>query len=332
MLSDLLIEQILAALPTRKVGLIGDLFLDRYLDIDHRLTEPSIETGLDAYQVTRVRCYPGALGTVINNLVALGVGTILPVTAIGTDGEGFELIQALQEMPSVEIDGILLDKMIRTPTYTKPMLEVPGEPPRELNRIDIKNRSRLPENLESQLLRTLEKTWKEADAWIVLDQVSEKDCGVITQKVRERIAQLASQDPKRFVLADSRELIHEFRSVSVKPNQREGETFPGGPSAFARATGRPVFLTRGEQGIDLISAEGEVKSIPAYAVNGPIDIVGAGDSTSAGIVSGIVAGTTYEQAAAFGNLVASITIQQIGTTGTASPEQLKTRWKQVSGS
>ena len=35
------------------------------------------------YQVERVRNSPGALGTVLNNLTALGVGLLVPVTAIG---------------------------------------------------------------------------------------------------------------------------------------------------------------------------------------------------------------------------------------------------------
>jgi hypothetical protein len=35
------------------------------------------------------------------------------------------------------------------------------------------------------------------------------------------------------------------------------------------------------------------------------------------------------EAAAFGNLIASITIQQIGTTGTASPDQVRQRWKEL---
>jgi sugar/nucleoside kinase (ribokinase family) len=70
--------------------------------------------------------------------------------------------------------------------------------------------------------------------------------------------------------------------------------------------------------------------VAAYPVSGPIDICGAGDSCSAGIASAIVAGLTHEQAAAFGNLVASITIQQIGVTGTATPEQVRARWREVS--
>ena len=89
MLTDSRLESILTRLPLLSVAVLGDLFLDRYLDLDAALTEPSLETGLDAYQVTRVRSYPGAAGTVINNLAALGVGRICPVAFVGEDGEGF---------------------------------------------------------------------------------------------------------------------------------------------------------------------------------------------------------------------------------------------------
>src|SRR5207253_4303252 len=122
MLTDTMLEQILERLPKLTIGVVGDLFLDRYLDIDAELTEPSLETGLDAYQVARVRSYPGAAGTVINNLAALGVGTIIPVTVIGDDGEGYELRQALALMPAVNPQHILSRLDRRTPTYTKPML------------------------------------------------------------------------------------------------------------------------------------------------------------------------------------------------------------------
>ena len=57
-LTEDVIERILRRLPGLAVGVLGDLFLDRYLDVDAALTEPSLETGLDAYQVTRVRSYP----------------------------------------------------------------------------------------------------------------------------------------------------------------------------------------------------------------------------------------------------------------------------------
>src|SRR5205814_4733128 len=98
MLTTALIDSILARLPGLRIGVLGDLFLDRYLDLDADLTEPSLETGLSAYQVVRVRSYPGAAGTVINNLAALGVGCIDTIAIIGDDGEGYELRQALRAL------------------------------------------------------------------------------------------------------------------------------------------------------------------------------------------------------------------------------------------
>src|SRR5438874_312669 len=146
MLDDIL-ESILGRIPSLRFAIVGDLFLDRYLDIDARLTEPSIETGLDAYQVTRVRSCPGAAGTVINNLAALGVGCILPITIVGDDGERYVLGQPLDRLRVVDRKWIVRDPGRRTPTYTKPMLEVPGKPARELNRLDIKNRTATPAKL-----------------------------------------------------------------------------------------------------------------------------------------------------------------------------------------
>src|SRR3954470_5574175 len=102
MLTTDLVEHILATIPHRTVGVLGDLFLDRYLDIDAARNEPSVETGLTAYQVVRVRAYPGAAGPVINNRAALGVGRIYPIAAIGDDGEGYELRQALRQLPAVD--------------------------------------------------------------------------------------------------------------------------------------------------------------------------------------------------------------------------------------
>src|SRR5438552_6492991 len=173
MLTIATIEKTLASIPQRTIGVLGDLFLDRYLDLDAALTEPSIETGLDAYQVVRVRSYPGAAGTIINNLVALGIGRVVPVTVIGDDGEGYELRQALARLPAEDASCVLSAADRRTPTYTKPMLCAAGEPPRELNRMDIKNRTPTPAAAEDAVIERLRERWSACDAWVVLDQVNE---------------------------------------------------------------------------------------------------------------------------------------------------------------
>ena len=77
------LKQILGHYPQQRIGLVGDLFLDRYLQIEPGVCEMSVETDLEAYQVSSVRNSPGALGTVMNNLAALGVGQLVPVSVIG---------------------------------------------------------------------------------------------------------------------------------------------------------------------------------------------------------------------------------------------------------
>src|ERR1700722_15397765 len=171
MLTTELIDEILAAIPHRTVGVLGDLFLDRYLDIDAALNEPSVETGLTAYQVPRARSYPGGAGTVINNLSALGVSRILPIACIGDDGEGYELRKALPRIPGVLPEWTITVADRFTPTYTKPMLNEAGSS-RELNRLDIKNRTPTPKEVEDLILQKLDGAWPQLDALIVLDQVS----------------------------------------------------------------------------------------------------------------------------------------------------------------
>ena len=70
------------------VAVVGDFCLDRYLEIDPARAEESIETGLEVHNVVNVRSQPGGCGTILNNLVALGCGSLLPVGFAGEDGEG----------------------------------------------------------------------------------------------------------------------------------------------------------------------------------------------------------------------------------------------------
>jgi rfaE bifunctional protein kinase chain/domain len=343
LLSESLIEQILGRLPSLTVGVLGDLFLDRYLELDARLTEPSLETGLDAYQVVHVRSIPGAAGTVLNNLEALGVRRICTISVIGDDGEGHELRQALDDLGVVDTNWVFYWESRRTPTYVKPMLHEAGKPARELNRLDIKNRTPLPHAAEHLVLKSLEEVWPQVDALLVLDQVSDAECGVVTSQVRQRLAEWGEEQHGKLILADSRERIGLFRAATLKPNAAECVRAILGPDGeqsqveactiqLAERCGRPVFCTCGERGIllaDPLRAGTGPRLVPAYPVTGPIDVVGAGDSTSAAIACAVASGATLEQAAAFGNLVASITVQQLGTTGTASPEQVRRQWQEI---
>jgi len=331
------LDALLDRLPAVRVLVVGDFFLDKYLIIDRRLAEVSLETGLEAHQVVEVRTSPGAAGTVASNLRALDVG-VVALSIIGDDGQAYELRQRL-EARGVDIEPLLHRPDRFTPTYTKPMLREADGREHELQRLDIKNRTPLPEAVEQTLIARLREIVPSVHGVVISDQVQERNCGVITDHVRDEIATLARAHPQQVFIADSRERIGLFRDVIVKPNLREASQAVGvteeGPSGLTRAeacavefnrrTRRPAFVTLGAEGI-LVCTGKACRHVPAVPVTGPIDVVGAGDSVMAGIVAALCAGAGPEEAALVGNLVASITIEQIGTTGTASRRQVRERF------
>jgi len=212
-----------------------------------------------------------------------------------------------------------------------------------MERQDIKNRTATPAALEERLIEALGQLAPRVDGIIVADQVPEEGCGVVTPAVRAALEALADARPDRVIAVDSRARIGAFRRAICKPNEREAWSAlygapPDAPPTLEDAsrcglalhtrTGRPVFVTVGERGI-LVADGGRVEHVPAVPVSGPIDIVGAGDSAMAAIALALCAGATPSEAALIANLVASITIQQLGTTGTATCEQVLARHREV---
>lgn len=334
------LSQILDRFPSLHLLVVGDFFLDKYLSIDPALSETSLETGLEAYQVVEIRHSPGAAGTVVANLRAMEV-RVSVVGLTGLDGEGFDLRQDLRQL-GVNISGLLETGDRFTPTYTKPMLRAAGGPERELNRLDIKNRQPLPTRHELAVMAELERLAPEVDGIIVADQVQEENCGIITAGMRTKLAGLARAYPAIPMVADSRVHIGRFEGMMIKPNLPEAKAAVAdgleeadlltvarrsGSALFAKNR-QPVFVTLGEQGILAVSQAG-LEHVPGIPVPDPVDIVGAGDSVMAGLAAALAAGAAAKEAAFIGNLAASITIQQLGTTGTASRSQLRNRYAEI---
>ena len=329
-------QEITREYPSLGIGVVGDFCLDRYLEIDPARHELSIETGLPVHNVVRVRSQPGAAGTILNNLVALGIGELFPVGFAGQDGEGYELCAALRAKPGVNLRHFLQTDQRRTFTYCKPLVVEPGKPPVELNRLDSKNWTPTPALLQGQLIGSMASVATEADALVLMDQVDLPETGVITAKLLEAVARLVRELPPCLpILADSRRGLRDYPPVCLKMNRAElnalagcsGQAAPADLKAVAAAIatkqGRPVFVTLSEEGILGASPQGAVEYVPALPVRGPVDIVGAGDAVTANLAAALAAGATVREALEIAMAAASIVIHQLGTTGTASVEQIR---------
>ena len=307
----------------------GDLFLDRWYEIDTSLNEPSLETGITAYQIVRKRSAAGAAGTVLNNLSAMKAGTLRAVSMLGSDGDGWETLQHLKNN-GIDIGGIIISGDISTPSYIKPLF------PDEGNRLDIKNFIPTPGYIEDKLIEKAGEALRESDAMILLDQVCEKDTGVLTSRVRRALCDMAKQYPGKLIWADSRAFIGTFTDVTIKCNHREAMAMAGRGNdeerfdrdevfecmdELKKRTGHPAVVTCGPHGI-AVDEDGQRLLVPAVRHTGPIDICGAGDACSAGMVSALCAGASLSEAAFIGNLSSGVTVRKIGMTGTASREEM----------
>ena len=337
------LRELLGRFGSLRIAVVGDLFLDKWFFINRNLDEPSVETGLMAYQVTRTQVSAGAAGTILNNLAALGIGTCLAVGFVGLDGDGWEVLHALQKR-GVDTRYVLQSEAVRTPAYMKPMFLQPAGPAVESNRLDVKNLEATSKVLEEELLKNIQKAAKEADALIVLDQLDKEGTGVVTPNVRRELSKLARENPSLIVYADSRAFIHTFRDVIIKCNNLEAARMALGKASDAFSmddvaaamevlkaqTGKEVFITCNQHGV-AAHAGGRTFLVPAAKQNGEIDVCGAGDACTAGIVSALCAGADNREAAFLGNLTAGVTVRKIGTTGTASCEEVTALYREQFG-
>ncbi len=317
-----------------RIAVVGDFCLDRYLDIDPAKSETSIETGLHVHNVTGVRSQPGAGGTILANLVALGAGTVLPIGFCGEDGEGFELLRALRNTSHVKLDGFIQTPERRTFSYTKPLIHEPGQTPRELSRLDLKNWTPTPAVVEEQLLAALRSIAQNADAVIVMDQVDIAESGVVTTPIRKALGEISRDHPALPVLADCRRGLSGWPACIWKMNARELSLLVGvsesddaamraAAGRLARSNRRAVFVTIAGDGILGADESGTTVHVPTFPIRGPIDIVGAGDSVSANLTMALAAGASISEAMEIAMAAASIVIHQVGTTGTATLPEIR---------
>lgn len=324
------LDALLERFSSLRIALAGDLFLDRWYEIDPALDEPSLETGKTAWQIVRKRAAPGAGGTVLNNLSAMGIGYLRAISMTGDDGDGWELRQLLNRR-RVDTGDVFSDGSIATPSYIKPLF------PEEGNRLDIKNFSPTPRAMEDRIIDAIGRAAQEMDAVILLDQVTQENCGVLTDRVRQAVAGIAEEHPGTLFFADSRAFIDRFRSVVIKCNNHEAAQMTGkqaeeqafspedvfdSMTRLAKRTGRPVVITCNKHGI-AVEEGGRRCLLPAVRHHGPIDICGAGDASTAGFVSTLCAGGSMAEAAEIANLTAGVTVRKLGQTGTATQEEIR---------
>ena len=330
------IEEINKNIQDITVCTIGDMCLDLYLYADMKLSELSRETPHHPLPVVREVGTPGGGGNVANNIAALRVGRLLPVSLIGDDWRGFLLMQYLEDH-GFDTSRIIKSRKYATTCFCKPMRMGISDVVYEDPRLDFEFRGEIDPADEEAVIKAFDEAAAQADVIAVSDQVKR---GVITDRVRERISYWAGIKP---VIMDSREHSTFYKGVIAKPNEVEAAFAIGRDikglnltlddyaqigADLQKKNACPVIVTLGSLG-SLWCDEGGVTLAPTVPAEPPIDIVGAGDTFLSACACAYAAGASGPEALAYGNLASGVTVKKIGTTGTASPEEILAKFDEI---
>ncbi|BBI35399.1 bifunctional heptose 7-phosphate kinase/heptose 1-phosphate adenyltransferase [Cohnella abietis] len=322
------LEQLLSGFGSLRAGVIGDVCLDAYWVADLTRSTLSRETPHYTMPIVEERYTPGAAGNVAANLVALGCSKVMICSVVGKDWRG-ELLEQLLSAQGIDTSYLLSDFNWNTPAYCKTIRTGIQRVQQEDARLDFQNFKPLPETLAEKLAKELDLMAEQCDIIAVTDQLP---FGVIGDEIRLKLTSWAAKG--KIIMVDSRDRIGKYRGVIVKPNEVELSLwFNEEPTEktseewaeMARRLSNEVqgvcCMTLGSKGAIWADRE-KYTFVPTRPVEPPLDIVGAGDAFAAASLCALGVGGEGHEAAALANYASSVVIRKIGTTGTASPEEI----------
>jgi D-beta-D-heptose 7-phosphate kinase/D-beta-D-heptose 1-phosphate adenosyltransferase len=291
---------------------VGDLMLDRYLigEVERISPEAPVPVVLLKQQQERA----GGAANVAANLAKLGIPTRL-AGLVGNDVDGQILLNIISGM------DIGIQAVVRSPSHpTTTKTRVVGGH-QQMMRLDQENRGSFSQTDSEQLKSLILEQLRGRPTVVVLSDYAK---GVMEEPLTKTIIQEAGQlgipvlvDPK------GRDFSKYQGATALTPNKRETAEACGVNSHEAeqllaaaqklRTALSLEFLamTRGEEGISLIEAEG-VRHIPATAKQ-VFDVSGAGDTVIATLAAGLVHGLKHDEALHLANIAAGVVVGKVGT-------------------
>ncbi len=301
----------LARLAGRRVVVLGDVMLDRYVYGDVRRISP--EAPIPVLRRTGGRTVLGGAANVARNIASLG-GVAVLTGVIGDDAAGTELLRLAAEAGDIEPHLVCIPGR---PTTEKTRFVSHGH---QLLRLDEEDPGAAAPNQEA-ILESFVSALDGADAVVLSDYAK----GVLSDSVLQG-AITAARRHRRPVVADpKREDFSAYRGVDVlTPNQTEAayaariagiddiSVVEAGRHALERAAAKAVLVTRSERGLTLVRPAMPPLHLPTHA-QAVADVSGAGDTLVAAFGLAVAAGAPLPEAARLGNLAAGIVVGKPGT-------------------
>jgi len=327
------LADLLDAISRVRLAVVGDYFLDRYGR--GRVSGVSRETGHRVTRLSEHTFRPGGTGNVAANAAALGAH-VAAVGVLGADRYA-EIYRADLGDRGINASHLATDPCRNTPAFEKFLIERPDGDVREL-RVDVDNETPVSADATQQMCEAIDALAGKVDGLVVADY-EECGAGAITSAVLDRLLAVARAG-RIPCLVMSRTRMTDFLPLAPVQNEYEvvtqmGVSEPGifdpvpdaevvrGAAALLGAGAPAVYVTRGRRGISVFESDGGRTLVRTRPAPEPVDTCGAGDTVLAAVAGALAAGGTPVEAAFLANVAASVTVRQLGTTGTASPAEVR---------
>ena len=303
---------------TRRIVVIGDVMLDRYLLGDTDRLSP--EAPVPVVTVRESRAALGGAANVAGNVTALGANCVL----VGVVGDDLHGAAVRAELVTQRIGDQFLQTISGRPTTTKTRVLARGQ---QVVRIDEEVDSLLDgadvERLTAAALTALEG----ADALLLEDY----NKGVLAPALIRPVIERARHRGVPVVVDPKYRHFFDYAGATVfKPNRRELESALGAAVDLAHADALPValdrlcvdnlLLTLGGEGMILVTKDRSVAHIPSLA-RAVYDVSGAGDTVTAWLGAMLAAGASLSEAAMIANLAAGVEVSKPGVA-TVTPGEV----------
>ena len=332
--------KIARSLRGRRIGVLGDLMLDRYVwGTATRLSPEAAVPVVDFVEETSVL---GGAGNVAANVAALG-GHAEMFGVVGKDDYAAALATSLRKA-GIAQQGVLTDAARQTTVKTRIIARH-----QQIVRVDRETRAALSADVAGKLARRVAAALAKLDALVLSDY----DKGVISDDLADRVLQAAHKASVPVFVKPKTSRLYAYRGArAIVCNRKEAGFFAtrtlesdgaveqAGRDLLAKFGCAAMIITLGEKGMRVfeddrkdsffVPATGREVTYARVGLPGiehgatgrqVFDVTGAGDTVVATLAIAAAAGADMRDAAMLANAAAGVVVGKLGTS-TCSPQEL----------
>ena len=330
------VATLLCAMQNKKVLVLGDVMLDRF--IDGSVTRISPEAPVPILSQSRVCQMAGGAANVACNLAQLGLHVHL-IGVCGNDKAAKDLETEISGYPAIEFDPVRIKDR---PTSLKTRYRAGGQ---QILRVDDEITIDIDDKNANLTLTSATAALEDADLMVISDYGK----GTLPLPLLSQIIATAKVKRKHIIADPKRKDVSAYANVDLlTPNLTELKAITAmqlnnideignAATALAKTHGfGGILTTLSARGMILSQQDGTQFYDPANARE-TFDVAGAGDTVVAMVAAALVAGTSLEGAVKLANHAAGVAVGKSGTAIVAPGELLahvgstppKTDWPNI---